>query len=463
MTSTQINQNPNKQWVTDGAWITGIIGAFCFLISGWLFYSFNIHKTGISLFQHKLTEAGHVNTLVALTLCGFIMLAAETIRLYLFNPKDYWKISPKIREKKYLEFFRECLWDYIALLIIIRLITIFYHYAPVYGYFGTSIYYESWFSFIRHLLVAFACVGFIYIPLTRAFKHDEEKDSKSYGKLLRKLIEILAAKISKDNTSAQLNRADKKTALGLLVRVFFAPLMTVFFVENFANLISNFNYLFESLPTLISDGEYTHKQFNNDLSNIGKTLFFTVDVGLGWCGYVLTSRWVDNETKSTDTSLLGWVVCVICYPPLKVAGHFFIFQSENSILSIDNQWLATFFIVLMLVSFTIYVWSTIVFGVRFSNLTNRGIIRTGPFSIIRHPAYASKNFAWWLLVFPTIVYLFTTGKMTLPIAIASTLGLCINTYWYYLRAMTEEKHLLEDPVYQQYCKKVTHRFIPRVL
>jgi protein-S-isoprenylcysteine O-methyltransferase Ste14 len=34
---------------------------------------------------------------------------------------------------------------------------------------------------------------------------------------------------------------------------------------------------------------------------------------------------------------------------------------------------------------------------------------------------------------------------------------------YYLRAVTEERHLMNDPDYQAYCRKVRYRFIPGLI
>jgi protein-S-isoprenylcysteine O-methyltransferase Ste14 len=47
--------------------------------------------------------------------------------------------------------------------------------------------------------------------------------------------------------------------------------------------------------------------------------------------------------------------------------------------------------------------SSIAFGIRFSNLTHRGIITNGPYRYTRHPAYISKNLSWWLIAIPFIV------------------------------------------------------------
>ena len=48
----------------------------------------------------------------------------------------------------------------------------------------------------------------------------------------------------------------------------------------------------------------------------------------------------------------------------------------------------------------IYVWATIAFGARFSNLTHRGIITAGPYRFTKHPAYLAKNLSWWLITLP---------------------------------------------------------------
>src|SRR3546814_15696650 len=44
----------------------------------------------------------------------------------------------------------------------------------------------------------------------------------------------------------------------------------------------------------------------------------------------------------------------------------------------------------------VYSWATMAFGIRFSNLTHRGIITHGTYAFTRHPAYISKNMTWWI-------------------------------------------------------------------
>jgi steroid 5-alpha reductase family enzyme len=99
-------------------------------------------------------------------------------------------------------------------------------------------------------------------------------------------------------------------------------------------------------------------------------------------------------------------------------------------------------IILVLVG--IYMWSTAAFGLRFSNLTHRGVITNGTYRWSKHPAYISKNLSWWLISVP-----FIAGAGWLQ-AVQSCLLLGGVNLIYYLRARTEERHMGRDPVYRDY-------------
>lgn len=93
----------------------------------------------------------------------------------------------------------------------------------------------------------------------------------------------------------------------------------------------------------------------------------------------------------------------------------------------------------------IYAWATVAFGLRFSNLTDRGILTHGPYAFSKHPAYLSKNLFWWVAGLPFLV---TTGN---PVdAIRNTALLAVVSGIYYWRAKTEEWHLSADPDYRSY-------------
>ena len=92
----------------------------------------------------------------------------------------------------------------------------------------------------------------------------------------------------------------------------------------------------------------------------------------------------------------------------------------------------------------VYAWSTVVFGLRFSNLTNRGIITAGPYRFTKHPAYLAKNISWWLVSMP---FLSESGGSE---AIRHCLLLACLNFIYFLRAATEERHLKTDAAYVEY-------------
>ncbi len=94
----------------------------------------------------------------------------------------------------------------------------------------------------------------------------------------------------------------------------------------------------------------------------------------------------------------------------------------------------------------IYAWATVAFGIRFSNLTYRGVLTNGPYRFTRHPAYLSKNAFWW---FATLPFLVTNGSFT--DMVRNTVILALVSAVYFWRAKTEEKHLLaEDAKYREY-------------
>ena len=182
-------------------------------------------------------------------------------------------------------------------------------------------------------------------------------------------------------------------------------------------------------------------------------LLFVIDVQIGTVGYLVTMRPLDAHIRSGNPFLGGWVAAMICYPPLVFA-----FMGQGGMIEYEvntagwAHWLANFNGLLWLwgawlVFLTaIYAWATVAFGLRFSNLTYRGVLTNGPYRYTRHPAYLSKNLFWWFSVMPFLV---TSGSTT--DVIRNTAFLAVVSGIYYWRARTEEAHLLgEDSKYREY-------------
>ncbi len=181
---------------------------------------------------------------------------------------------------------------------------------------------------------------------------------------------------------------------------------------------------------------------------------FVVDVQIGTVGYLFTLRPLDAHIRSGNPFVSGWLAALLCYPPF-VWG---IIGSNNQILSYEGatagwgHWFADqpglmwIWAVWLVFLTAIYAWATVVFGIRFSNLTYRGVLTNGPYRYTRHPAYLSKNLFWWCSVMPFLV---TNGSVT-DMTRNCFFLLVVNAI-YYWRARTEEAHLLaEDPKYRVY-------------
>lgn len=224
-------------------------------------------------------------------------------------------------------------------------------------------------------------------------------------------------------------------ARGWTIKGFFLPVMFVFTNSDLAALWSR--------TPLLQSNDFQH------VFSLGIDLLYLTDVLFATAAYTLTLRLSDSHIRSAEPTVSGWAICLICYPPFwsQVGVRYLAFDQ-------DNAYWGQFFwshpvlygvwggVILALV--TIYAWSTVIFGLRFSNLTNRGIITSGPYRWVKHPAYLSKNISWWMISVP-----FIPGAGW-SVALQSCLLLAgLNTV-YWLRAITEERHLSADQAYRAY-------------
>lgn len=183
------------------------------------------------------------------------------------------------------------------------------------------------------------------------------------------------------------------------------------------------------------------------------TLLFLIDVQVGTVGYLVTMRPLDAHIRSGNPFLGGWLAALVCYPPFVwgVIGNGQVLSYEHNVADwarwfAGNDALLWLWAAWLTFLTAIYAWATVAFGIRFSNLTYRGVLTNGPYRFTRHPAYLSKNLFWWCSVLPFLV---TNGSNV--DAIRNTFFLlCVNAI-YFWRAKTEEAHLLgEDSRYREY-------------
>lgn len=234
--------------------------------------------------------------------------------------------------------------------------------------------------------------------------------------------------------------------LGWLVKGYYLPLMFTYFCDNLDKLL---HYDLTRLSSL--QGYFDWSYF---------TLYF-IDVALVSMTYLMSLKLNDTHIRSTEPTAFGWLAALVCYEPFwSLIGAQYIAYDKGpgwgSWFS-GTPWLFALWGSMILVLVIVYVWATIAFGGRFSNLTHRGIITNGPYRYSKHPAYLAKNLSWWLIAMPFMV------GVSLPQTVRSCLLLGMLNGIYYLRAKTEERHLSLDPVYREYAQWISEHGVLRAL
>lgn len=185
--------------------------------------------------------------------------------------------------------------------------------------------------------------------------------------------------------------------------------------------------------------------------NLLVLIMFVIDEQIGTVGYILTCKPLDAQIRSANPYLAGWLAALMCYPPFQLMNHGGpLFYQSNTV---DWAWwlqgqtvLLWLWAGLLVVLTACYAWATVAFGIRFSNLTYRGVLTNGPYRWTRHPAYLSKNTFWWCATMPFLV-----TSSSLVDVVRNTVCLAGVSAIYFWRAKTEERHLLgEDAKYREY-------------
>lgn len=205
--------------------------------------------------------------------------------------------------------------------------------------------------------------------------------------------------------------------------------------------------------------EITSSQFG--FMNVFIDSVWLVDVAFSCTGYFLTLRLFNSHVRSADPNLAGWVACLLCYGPFYVMLiNSFLPYEDNYYWGHwleDSPGLKLVWAIPIILLLGNYAAASMQFGIRFSNLTHRGIITSGPFRYTKHPQYISKNLAWWFLSVPFIHQAGWTEGLRHCLLLAG-----FNLVFYF-RAITEERHLSFDPKYRAYADWIAeHGIIARL-
>jgi protein-S-isoprenylcysteine O-methyltransferase Ste14 len=235
---------------------------------------------------------------------------------------------------------------------------------------------------------------------------------------------------------------------GWLVKGYFVPIMFVW-LNNQTHSVVNFN---------LADASWSNLRAYDFLYDF----VFFIDLLFCTVGYALSFRVTDSHIRTAEPTPLGWMVALFCYPP------FYNLMEKQYVPYGSGKGFGAWFdaypnlrwawAIVVLTLITIYVLATVAFGIRFSNLTHRGILTNGPYRFTKHPAYVSKNLSWWLVSMP-----FLSADGHAASAVKHCIALSIINFMYFMRAKTEERHLSRDPTYVQYALWMNEHGVLRFL
>lgn len=280
----------------------------------------------------------------------------------------------------------------------------------------------------------------IYVLIFKKEITGNERVTHIYKGIIKVFLFVFKKGIKGDSG---ITEVEKVSLRFYLVKIFFTPLMVGFLLENSGSL---YGYL--TSP----DFSFTKLNIYNFYYKFLFAIILFIDTGVFTFGYLVESKKLGNIVKSVEPTLLGWMVALMCYPPFNGVTGDVLGWHSNDFNNFGNMNATLFFGAVSLILFGIYVWATVALGWKSSNLTNRGIISKGPYKYVRHPAYISKNLSWWVMGIPFIIVS----------PFLSILSLSAWSFIYYMRAMTEERHLMADPDYIEYMKKTPNMFIPKI-
>ena len=253
-----------------------------------------------------------------------------------------------------------------------------------------------------------------------------------------------------------ITRSEKIALLTIILKAFFAPLMVKWFFGHTSEMLKHLNELIKHSDLILTNFRLIYQQ--HIFYFLLKTILF-FDVIFFTLGYLIDHPKYDNEIKSVEPTALGWFVALICYPPFNEVTHKILpwYSSDFPFFTDPIAFYTCSFLVLICMG--LYSWASWSLGLKASNLTYRGFVDKGIYAFVRHPAYFFKNMAWWLGAIPAILNNF---DKSLSEGLFALFCLSSWTYIYYLRAKTEERHLLSVcPQYREY-KKFVPAFIPKI-
>ena len=357
----------------------------------------------------------HVLLVVAAIALPIVLLEAVFLKERMPRPKNAYG-EPDREEDSRIQRISIKLIGFVATLAAVALV---FWLLPEYH----RTFYDPFYAFLQMIAVPFALLSVPYIAFVDSRMAEPHDSYWMMGNLITFRWKHVRAGVLGQH------------ALGWMVKGFFLPLMFVYLVNDLT-WFSNASF-----------SGFFNRPFVATYDVVWR-IIFCVDLSFTVTGYLLTLRLFDSDIRSTEPTFFGWAVALFCYQPFwSLFSRSYIAYETGMKWNLwlkDSPTLLVIWGCLILVVMAIYSLSTITFGIRFSNLTHRGILTNGPYRFTKHPAYVSKNIGWWMVSVPFLSQMGAADALR-----HSALLLALNII-YGLRAYTEERHLSRDPVYREY-------------
>lgn len=299
-------------------------------------------------------------------------------------------------------------------------------------------FFQSWQIALNSLILMWLGISFIYLFTSISFTKKQTIDTGDKFLILISFVkQLIQLKISLNH------KKYRNVFFVIFIKIFFIPLMFVFILEHYRVLFPYFADLSKDLFIFFKQPfPYFYTAYFNLLLLLDTIIFFFA--------YSVESKWLDNRIRDPQPHSSGWIAALICYPPFNGAtAQLFTYGKFPEAQWIESSIILTVLQIITLFLYTIYFISTLNLGWNAGNLSRRKIITNGVYGIIRHPAYLTKTFAWWIEHLPYLNF-------------QNALGLIGWSLIYLWRAYTEEIHLQKDIAYVQYMQRVKWRFIPGI-
>lgn len=363
---------------------------------------------------------------------------------------------------------------YISSLIIYGIALIIFHFSPFYVKVFKNFLYAD-------LMLNCLYLGYLILSPFFLFIIKPKTVYKSHSvDIVRYFYNHLTLKGLNKNFSAvdflnwlKPNYYEKQSMMIFFIKFLFAPQLFVWACQHFEAMASFMNKFFKlnsfyfdkNLSDFVTENKVKYiLAYRNLIYSILFQFLFFIDCLVFFIGYFTESIIFNNKIKTVDTSFLGVFICLICYPPFNYVSlslsSWKRTETYFSFVADDISFINWLFYIVALLLIILYVSASVSLFTKASNLTNRGIVSRFPYNIVRHPAYISKISLWWLASF-CVIKNFLISQMYLKTFLYIIVAL-LWTFIYFLRAITEERHLLQDPEYRDYTKIVKYRFIPYV-